>query len=337
MNNLNSIRLIALLLISTVLIGGRPSFISAQDACDFSTVSGQVAGVWTLAADGIVEGATEHCGCCGANGAQPGRCGKELNSNFEMGDADIHVLQSGNVFSAYEGDVNSILFDLEGVIKGNSVTFIISGDGITPCIGGATTTYNGTINNNVITGSFSGYGQCCYVDPDGNPLCDIPTWTGTFTVTIKKIERCFGGIGVQCQGIPVFAEFSNDPDNCLVTGWMSVGSILHDRCCVATNNAGYSCSGLNQGNRRLCRREWQEAWDNTQCTALGAVRQWPHTWGPYPTGNTGDDTNADLRALVGSRVNPAYQGFCPSGKCQVNAKGKTIIKWDQCGRYCECQ
>lgn len=161
------------------------------------------------------------------------------------------------------------------------------------------------------------------------PACD-------FSIE-PNIERCFGGIGVQCQGIPVFAEYSNDPDNCLVTGWMSVGSILHDRCCVATNNAGYSCSGLNQGNRRLCRKEWQEAWDNTQCTALGAVRQWPHTWGPYPTGNTGDDTNADIRALVGSRVNPAYQGFCPSGKCQVNAKGKTIIKWDQCGRYCECQ
>jgi len=149
-------------------------------------------------------------------------------------------------------------------------------------------------------------------------------------------ERCFGGIGVCCEGIPVVAPFIKDENTCLVQGWMSVGSIFHDRCCLATNNMGYSCSSLNQGDPNLCKVEWEEAWYNTQCTALGAPRQWQYTFGPYPAGNTGDDTNKDLRAPVCARVNPQYQNLCSSGKCDTDANGNTIIKWDVCGQYCEC-
>ena len=159
--------------------------------------------------------------------------------------------------------------------------------------------------------------------------CDFST-TSTF-------ERCFGGIGVQCEGIPLVAEVSKDEDTCMALGWMSVGSIMHDRCCYETNNAGYSCSGLNQGNKKLCYKEWQEAWYNTQCTALGAPRQWLYHFGPYAAGNTGDDITQDFRAPSGTRVNPKYEKYCETGRCRVNEKGKMIKYIDACGHYCECE
>lgn len=150
-------------------------------------------------------------------------------------------------------------------------------------------------------------------------------------------ERCFGGIGVRCNGIPGVAPFVKDEKTCEVKGWMSVGSILHDRCCAETNNAGYSCLSPDQGDQSLCYSEWQEAWYNTQCTALGTRRQWRHTFGPYPLANTGDDTRADLRAPRGSRVNPEYLYMCSSGNCRKNKKGETILRMDQCGYYCVCE
>jgi hypothetical protein len=76
--------------------------------------------------------------------------------------------------------------------------------------------------------------------------CDFSTQPGT--------ERCFGGIGKQCEGISGFASFQTDEENCYVDGWMSISSILHDRCCVETNNTGYSCLEVNQGDRRLCKK-----------------------------------------------------------------------------------
>ncbi|MCX5886271.1 MAG: C-type lectin domain-containing protein [Proteobacteria bacterium] len=161
-------------------------------------------------------------------------------------------------------------------------------------------------------------------------LCDFSTEPDI------KIQRCFGGIGTQCEGNAPGTPFTKDEDTCLVYGWMSVGSILHDRCCYETNNAGYWCPGPMQGDPNLCADEWAEAKFNTWCTRIGAPRQWQYTFGPYPAGNTGDDTSQDLRAPVGARVNPEYQYLCPSGsgRCK-NAKGRPL--WDICGFYCECQ
>ena len=153
----------------------------------------------------------------------------------------------------------------------------------------------------------------------------------------EEPERCFGGIGVRCKGIAGVAPFTKHPNTCFVDGWMSVGSILHDKCCLASNNTGFSCSGINKGNKALCKQEWNEAWYNTQCTQLGAPRQWRHTFGPYPYGNTGDDTNQDLRVPSGRRVNPRYEYLCASGKCEVNSNGKPKIRTDACGKYCKCQ
>ena len=150
-------------------------------------------------------------------------------------------------------------------------------------------------------------------------------------------ERCFGGVGKRCDGDAIGAPFTVNEDTCYVDGFMSVGSILHDRCCLETNNIGYSCSGLNQGDPNLCMEEWEEAWYNTQCSILGYPRQWEYRFGPYPVGNSGDDTSQDLRAPQGTRVNPNYQNICETAKCRVDTGGDPIIEFDGCGNYCVCE
>lgn len=152
------------------------------------------------------------------------------------------------------------------------------------------------------------------------------------------IERCFGGIGRGCNGVPVVASFTKDPETCKVQGWMSVGSILHDKCCIATDNTGVMCAHWDGSN--TCQDEWDEAMENTVCTMTGAPRQWSVTFGPYPFGNTGDFGDvpqASLKAPVGTRVNLDNVGYCISGKCKTDGTGNTIIKKDVCEDYCECQ
>ena len=139
-------------------------------------------------------------------------------------------------------------------------------------------------------------------------------------------ERCFGGIGSGCSGnAGIFAPFVRHKDTCIVDGWMSVGSILHDRCCLQTNNEGWSCLEVDKGDETRCKDVWQEAWDNTTCG-----RQWRQTFGPYCIGS-GDNTNSDLRAPRGAKVSPKYANYCQSGSCEVS-----IIP-DACVFYCVCQ
>jgi hypothetical protein len=151
-------------------------------------------------------------------------------------------------------------------------------------------------------------------------------------------ERCFGGVGERCKGIPG-VPFIKDESTCEVQGWMSVGSILHDRCCLQTNNAGWNCRGINTGGDPICQSQWDEASANTLCSAIpfgAAPRQWLKTFGPYPAGNLGDDTSRCLRAPDLARVNPRYEKLCQSGKCRTDVSGNTIKKSDACGEYCEC-
>jgi len=173
----------------------------------------------------------------------------------------------------------------------------------------------------------SEYGRDGYI-VEWEPKCDFSSQ--------PKIEKCFGGIGVQCNEISSAIPFVKDETTCLVTGWMSVGSILHDQCCLKTKNTGYSCLVLFQGSNK-CKQDWNEAMSNTVCTGLGAPRQWINTWGPYFTGTAGDNTAKALRAPPGTRVDPNYQYLCSFGRCTIDSKGKTITSRDLCGKYCICQ
>jgi hypothetical protein len=86
--------------------------------------------------------------------------------------------------------------------------------------------------------------ECGYGDNEGGIYLDVTTQCD-FSSEPSDPERCFGGVGSRCMGDAPGSPFVPHEDTCLVDGWMSVGSILHDRCCLATNNLGYSCPGLN--------------------------------------------------------------------------------------------
>jgi hypothetical protein len=153
-------------------------------------------------------------------------------------------------------------------------------------------------------------------------------------------ERCFGGIGDHCEWTSalVLAPFIYDEKTCTVQGWMSIGSILHDRCCIETNNNGVECE--NPDGRSTSPREWDEATWNTYCTANLDIRQWPYTFGPYPIGNVGDNKNQEFRAPKGARVNPEYAYLCRTGRCEVREDGQPKVHHQTvtgCGPYCICE
>jgi PKD repeat protein len=162
--------------------------------------------------------------------------------------------------------------------------------------------------------------------------------TGCDFSTRPNIERCFGGVGVNCEGT-IGAPATPNPQTCMVVGTMSIGSILHDSCCIASNNKGVMCAQPDGSDQ--CKIEWDEAVANTFCSNVrGAPRQWSVSFGPYPFGNTGDFGDvpkASLKAPRGTRVNPIYQDLCITGKCKTDGTGNTIIKKDNCDEYCECQ
>jgi hypothetical protein len=146
--------------------------------------------------------------------------------------------------------------------------------------------------------------------------------------TEPNIEKCFGGIGSQCEGI----TFYLDQETCMAHGSMSVGSILHDKCCVDTDNRGVHCA--NPDGRRDCRDEWNLAVDD----AVNCNRIWPAQWGPYFVGTQGD-TVQNLTAPPGEKVHPDYEQYCSSGRCQVyqfHNKERKVYGSGRC-RYCICQ
>jgi hypothetical protein len=151
-------------------------------------------------------------------------------------------------------------------------------------------------------------------------MCDFSKQTG--------IERCFGGVGSQCD------ETIKHEDGCFAKGLMSVGSILHDLCCIRTGNSGAFCA--NPSGTSKCLKEFIEAAAELTCPG----RTWAHLFGPYPIGNPGDDTSATnpaLRATSGTRVYPDHQHMCSSNRCRAGADGNRRIGFDKCGVYCECQ
>lgn len=306
-----------------------------------------VSGIWQLTAQGTSVGCTTQTPC---QPFPPNVCGTDICSSFQMGDSHIQVTQSGTTLTASEEDIHGNPFSLDGVINGQTVTFTISGDGITPDIGRTTTTYTGTLTGNVVTGQFHGFASWQYVDVNGKDITETATMTGTFSSEIYQsavatcdfstqpgIVRCFGGVGSGCSGNAMFfAPFTRNQNTCMANGWMSAGSIAHDKCCSLTDNAGYYCRGpFTNVNSRDCRADWNEAQKDATCghgRFPKTLRQWPETFGPYPFGNPGDNVAIAVKAPAGVRVFPPYSNVCPSGGCKVNSTGT-----DACGQYCVCQ
>jgi len=273
----------------------------------------KVSGVWTLETSITYSAGAPEC-----------ICGSTCNNSL-LGQSGTHsfvVSQTGNSFTS-----DSLLpATINGTVFGNGITWSIVG--YFDC--NDYLDFVGVLNGKTISGSFSGH-DC------GNNC----KWGGNFVVTMDtcdfsiqpKIEKCFGGIGTQCKGDMLY--FYKDENTCLVTGWMSVGSILHDRCCFINDNNGFLCDGFSTLKKiNNCLKEFANAKSDVQCG-----NNWSYTFGPYPAGNTtGDNTAQDLRAPRGAQVHPQDESFCQAGRCQVDAKEKTIVikSWNGC-RSCVCE
>ena len=118
-------------------------------------------------------------------------------------------------------------------------------------------------------------GCCCSRGkPIRRPGTPRPTTSGVTNPTTGpfagRYEYCFGGVGPQCAGAPGAPNTLNASG----TGYtmkVSVGSILHDNCCLR-NPAGKWCGGTGvdgrtpagEGNHNgQCVSEWDKAWWNT--------------------------------------------------------------------------
>lgn len=156
-----------------------------------------------------------------------------------------------------------------------------------------------------------------------------------FSSKVSEPERCFGGVGDRCNGVPVVAPVTLDYDACTAHGYTSVGSIRHDRCCVAVANVGYRCA-YHDSELVECKEEWDHAVHDALCSAFGASRQWPVKHGPYPIDNAGDNTEAGILACAGTRMELKYQEYCREG-CMAGTDGKVDVHRDVCGDYCICR
>jgi hypothetical protein len=164
--------------------------------------------------------------------------------------------------------------------------------------------------------------------PSTNPT------TGPFA---GRYEYCFAGVGPQCAGAP------GAPVRLRSTGtyamMVSVGSILHDNCCLR-NPAGKWCGGTGvdgvnkaeEGNHNgQCVKEWDKAWWNTIDR-----RQWevavnttvPGNLTPAPgrLASRKDGTMETIEEVVQSRLYSAPAGtsldrgdeaFCASGRASA--------------------
>ena len=145
--------------------------------------------VWQLTAQGTSTGCTSHTPCQ-QSGPNP-LCGIYICKSFTMYSPDMYVTQSGNTLTASGVDSNGNAYSLDGFIVENSVTFSIKGNGITPGIGPATTFYTGSLNDNVIIGTFSGSASWTYDDGNGNMISETAIWTGDFSATIIPPDASF--------------------------------------------------------------------------------------------------------------------------------------------------
>jgi len=86
-------------------------------------------------------------------------------------------------------------------------------------------------------------------------------------------EHCLGAVGIKCQNV-----VGN-------VGFITVGSILHDNCCVLNHPNGYFCH--NGGSIAVCKPEWNKALRDSL-----ELRQWSTIF----TGKVDDITPVPARA-----------------------------------------
>jgi hypothetical protein len=108
----------------------------------------------------------------------------------------------------------------------------------------------------------------------------------TIDVTLDRsdclYERrlCYRAIGGQCEGILFAAPAKYLPDGKRKL-WVSVGSQLHDTCCLARSDGAF-CTGATRGRdlnpfaeNGPCAAEWNRAWYDTKNAAF-----WPRIFDP---------------------------------------------------------
>lgn len=179
------------------------------------------------------------------------------------------------------------------------------------------------------------------------PVSNNPT-TGPFA---GRYEYCFGGVGPQCAGVPVLAPNILNASGTGYTMKVSVGSILHDNCCLRNpqgkwcGGPGVNGSGKAEENNHngQCVKEWDKAWWN----AIDG-RQWTVAVNPTqpanltPTGGrlaslkdgstiTWEEVvqSRNFSAPAGTSLDRGDEAFCASGRASAPKKlGMSI--WITC-------
>ena len=171
--------------------------------------------------------------------------------------------------------------------------------------------------------------------------------TGPFT---GRYEYCFGGVGPMCAGAPGSPNGWSSTNNATMM-YVSVGSILHDNCCLR-DPQGKWCGGVgvdgsgkaeewnHNGN---CVKEWDKAWWNTLDNRQWRVRIDHGTPSNLSLAEgrpsrlkdgavvTREEVAASRQyaAPAGVSVDVGDQAFCASGRA-TEKRAITGVRWMVC-------
>jgi hypothetical protein len=123
-----------------------------------------------------------------------------------------------------------------------------------------------------------------------------------------SIQRCFGAIGNQCDGLEKPFKTAHPLEE--QREFISPGSILHDRCCF-DHPEGYACKGSGKATSEsnlFCNDEWNKAASDFP------QYFWRHTFGPYKL-DQGDSRTSinDLKAPDETTLASSDEKYCQSG------------------------
>lgn len=152
------------------------------------------------------------------------------------------------------------------------------------------------------------------------------------------VDRCFGGVGPNCDGAPGAGRTVINANTYVLR--VAIGSILHDNCCVA-DRKGKWCSGPASGlfHSGGCVKEWDKAVSNVlngrHWSSVFNPNTVPDlTWqarrprSPYPSNETA--ATRGLSAPRGTALDTGDQAFCASGRARAMSNWFGANKWIQC-------